>query len=520
MRIFLVDDDEIIRKGMRKIIESSNLEYTVVGEASDGELALENMKNCEKVDLIITDIRMPIMDGMELIKRIREIDQITKIIVVSGFDDFSYVRNAFMDGAVDYLLKPINKNDFLALLKKISESILQETNDASYRKESHGLVLAKTLNKLFQSTPETVMDDVLNLRKINLDLDAKYAVMISSIDNYYKQKFDRLEYEEKLQQLLLHLEIKFSNRIDYRVLQYINNIDIVSFVFASSTLDAGAISEEFYLELKAGLMDDTSYTMGVSQVFAGIENAPMAYLQATEAVNARFYSGRDHRIEYHTIQDKCIDMNYDVDSKASMLVHYIELCQYANAKQVVEQIFLDMSFLKPNKFKKYIHEIIEILILRVKDFQEALLCYDHEYKFNVEYTNTYNELKAYMNSIMQNATLFIRNEREKRSKKRMEMAKTYIEEHYMEAITLNNVADYIELNASYFSNLFKTEVGINFSEYLLDTRMNKAKILLRNPKIKIYEIGNMVGYEDAVSFGRAFKKKIGMSPKEYRNTVY
>ena len=100
------------------------------------------------------------------------------------------------------------------------------------------------------------------------------------------------------------------------------------------------------------------------------------------------------------------------------------------------------------------------------------------------------------------------------------MAKDYIMAHYSEPFTLAEIADYVELNASYFSNLFKTETGMNFSEYLLNVRMDKAKELLRDPKIKIYEIGQLVGYEDAVSFGRAFKKKWGISPKEYRNLVY
>ena len=90
----------------------------------------------------------------------------------------------------------------------------------------------------------------------------------------------------------------------------------------------------------------------------------------------------------------------------------------------------------------------------------------------------------------------------------------------METICLNDVAAHVELNPSYFSNLFKAEMGMNFSEYLMKIRMEKAMQLLRNPKIRIYEIGSMVGYEDAVSFGRAFKKFVGMSPKEYRNTVY
>ena len=121
---------------------------------------------------------------------------------------------------------------------------------------------------------------------------------------------------------------------------------------------------------------------------------------------------------------------------------------------------------------------------------------------------------------MQGIIEFIKEEREKRSKKRIELAKIYIEENCQNKITLNDVAEYVELNMSYFSNLFKAEVGMNFTDYLLDIRVEKAKALLKDPKIKVYEIGNLVGYEDAVSFGRAFKKKLGMSPKEYRNTVY
>ncbi|HHX12939.1 MAG TPA: helix-turn-helix transcriptional regulator, partial [Clostridiales bacterium] len=118
------------------------------------------------------------------------------------------------------------------------------------------------------------------------------------------------------------------------------------------------------------------------------------------------------------------------------------------------------------------------------------------------------------------AIVYIKNEREKRSELRIELAKKYIEENYKENITLNDLAEHVELNPSYFSNLFKTEVGINFSDYLLEVRMQVARKLLKDPTKRIYEVGNLVGYEDAVSFGRAFKKKVGMSPKTYRNTVY
>ena len=122
--------------------------------------------------------------------------------------------------------------------------------------------------------------------------------------------------------------------------------------------------------------------------------------------------------------------------------------------------------------------------------------------------------------ILQGTVKYIEGERKKKSQRRIELAKLFIAENYHKPITLNDVADHVELNASYFSNLFKEETGVNFTDYLMNVRMENAKKLLKDPKIKIYEVGIMVGYEDAVSFGRAFKKKFGLSPKEYRNAVY
>ena len=230
--------------------------------------------------------------------------------------------------------------------------------------------------------------------------------------------------------------------------------------------------------------------------------------------------GQGKLISYESIEGKCIDISYDLEPMVSRVVHSLELCNYIQAKQVMEQIFLDLSYCRPEKFRKYMHNLIEMLSMRVRDFGSVLASDGQGYQYYVDYMNTYRELKTFMNSLLQETVEYIKSEKEKKSKKRIELAKAYIEEHYREPITLNDIADHVELNASYFSNLFKMETGMNFSEYLLNIRMEQAKKLLRDPTIKVYEIGNMVGYEDAVSFGRAFKKKFNMSPKDYRNSVY
>ncbi len=518
MNILVVDDDEIIRKGIVKIIERSELPCPNVKEASDGCMALDLLEANQEIDLLITDIRMPVMDGLELIKEIRKRMLCIKIIVLSGFDDYKYVHQAFLSGAVDYLLKPVDHIQFHALLGRIRLSIAQESHAAKDLKESNSLVMGNLLERLFQG--KSSKEECNRLMKFNIDLINPYAVLITRLDHNYKERYSPKEDEMKLTSLSAFIISWFRQNTDFQVYQYQTNFEVVSLLFdPRGDFDVSQFAA-LHPFLLSDMEESRTCTAGIGNIHSGWGEAQTAYREAMEAADIRFYQGAGHFIIYREVHGKCIDMQYELEGNVNMLSHYLELCDYVNAKHIMDRLFLELSYLRPHKFRRYMIEVIEILMLRVLDFENAILSSEPDYKFNLNHINTYNELRTYMSSIMQSAILFIRSERDKRSKRRIEMAKTYIQTHYMEVVTLNDVAEYVELNPSYFSNLFKAEVGINFSDYLMDTRMNMAKKYLRNPKIRIYEIGNMVGYEDAVSFGRAFKKKLRMSPKEYRNAVY
>lgn len=522
MNVFVVDDDKIIRQGIRSIIEKSALDCTVVGEASDGELALKELEQCDRVDLLITDIRMPVMDGMELIKQVKERYRTMKIIVLSGYDEFKFVRNAFIYGTTDYLLKPFNKNEFLDLLKKILLSIEQEIEQNSYLKESRDLLVANTLTHLFTTQLSDYNEEAKNLKKVNLDLEYnKYFVGILRIDNYYKQKTHVMEYDGALDRINNCITNRISDiTIDCQLLHYVSGFELIFLFYSDSIFDTKENSERLFQLLQGFDLEDTTYTLGIGNVYSKIENTINAYQEAFDAVESRFYLGHGHLINYNEIKNKLLDISYDLEPILDKLAHYLELYDYVNCKKIIDNIFLDLSYIRAVHFRQYLKILLDQLKLRVKDFQEALYTSEKDYEFYIENINTYNELKSYLCSLIRKSIEYIQNEREKRSKMRIEQAKKYISEHYAENITLNDVANSIDLNSSYFSNLFKSEEGINFSDYLLETRMKMARKLLRDPTLKIYEIGCKVGYEDAVSFGRAFKKKVGMSPKEYRDTVY
>lgn len=520
MNIMLVDDDIIIREGMKKIIRKADRSWKVAAEAGDGEAALKILDEMSEIDLLITDVRMPIMDGIELIKKVRERNEKIRIIVLSGFDEFDYVRNAFMHGAVDYLLKPFQKEDLLARLQNIEEKILSDDVTESHRRKNRNVLIADIMIHLLKDGGDVKPEEIreLEILGINVQYPLFFVIDICA-DQYYGQYQDIQQYEKHLRNDMEKIAEELKEKKDYEYCCCMNGREILMLLFCNSEMQRELLSKRVFIALNT-LSDENTNSMGVSNVHNEVSEMKQAYIEAWDAIQARFYLGQNKQIHYNEIVGKCIDIAYDLEQPVNQLAHYIELCDYVKAKQVMEQIFLNLSYCKPDKFRKYMHRMIEMLMVRIKDFESALLLHGQDYQFQIDYLNTYRELKSFMNSILQGTIEYMKGEKEKRSKKRIELAKKYIEENYQKQINLNDVAEYVELNASYFSNLFKVETGMNFSDFLLDVRMDNAKKLLRDPKIKVYEIGNLVGYEDAVSFGRAFKKKLGMSPKEYRNSVY
>jgi len=520
MKIVLVDDDEVIRAGMRKIITNAGRDWEVVAEAMDGQIALSKLEEFPDAELMITDVRMPIMDGIELIKAVRERGREIKIIVLSGYDDFNYVRSAFMGGAVDYLLKPFQKKELLERIEKIEKSLEEDKKTAESNSLNKGVLIADTMKKLM-SAKEGTAQALAKLNELGIATDySSYMVVRVMADQYYKQFMDADQYEKQLGEDVARIVETLDGEETFSYCYCRQGQEMILLLFGDDQERLKKLAEVIHEGLASGEENENTATVGRSKVFNVREDMPRAFEEAEMAVVSRFYLGQNKLIAYDDIAGKCIDIAYDLEPMVSQLVHGLELCDYIKSKKVMEQIFLDLSYCHPDKFRKYMHSLVEMLTVRVRDFESILMAGGRDWKFYIDYLNTYRELKTFMNSLLQDAVEYIRTEKEKKSKKRIELAKTFIEEHYKEQITLNDIADHVELNASYFSNLFKVETGMNFSEYLLNVRMEQAKKLLRDPKIKVYEIGNMVGYEDAVSFGRAFKKKFDMSPKDYRNSVY
>lgn len=515
MKILLVDDDEIIRVGMKKMISKDMGEDCVLEEFSNGVDALAYVKQNSEIDLIITDIRMPLMDGLQLIEEVRKIDGEIKFIVLSGFDEFNYVRRAFRDGVVDYFLKPINRQELISHIQKMEREINNKDDENKYEMLHKEAVLSGALENAVKNGEEALEQF---REKINISDSFSYLITIMEVGLYYKNSVGGQELSGHVSTMKMIYEKNMKEK-GYRQILFTETNALCSMIFLKDKDSDGQICQYFH-EMLDAIKDSFLLSVGISSTYSSLTDITVAYKEAREAVSFRFYKGNNKVLRHQDILGKSIDFEYDIKPLTESLVLDIELMDYPKVRSEINQFFLDVSFMRPEKIRTYIKNMIYILTLQIEGFEKALHCSGIDYNWLISNIGTYNEMKEFIISLMKNCVQYMSAEKEKKQSNRIEMSKAYLTEHYMEPLTLNDAAAYVELNPSYFSNLFKAEMGMNFSEYLMKIRMEKAMQLLRNPKIRVYEIGSMVGYEDAVSFGRAFKKFVGMSPKEYRNTVY
>lgn len=524
MKIFLADDDFIIRKGIRTILEKSNAKYSIVGEAQDGEEALEKIKELDSIDLLITDIKMPIMDGLELIKELRKYRDTVKIIVLSGFDDFKYVRSAFKDGAVDYILKPINKKSLIELVEKIDNRIHIENVEKLHIEKGTNLLLENLINKLMHRLYLKFSDCENDINNFGIKSEGYYVVFILKLDNLFEKSntIEGINIGRLLENLCSRITPIEDDEIKYEAFKYIEKQQIVILHNGiSNEYSLDYIVEKYKMIIESYTRNEVTYSIGISNLFLELDKCCIAYEQAVKSQNYIFYRRRNEIIKFNQVNIKGIEGDLNIDEYVKNICDNVEILNFINVRSIINELFqkLKKDKIDPEEFRNIIEEICEKIILTNSDLQEIFNEKEYDYKFYIRQVITFDELKEYIITTFRTALEYMKIERDKRSKKRIEIAKAYINDNFMNNITLNEVAEHVQLNTSYFSNLFKKESGMNFSDYLLNIRLKKAKKLLLDPTIKIYEIGTMVGYEDAVSFGRAFKKKVGMSPKEYRNTV-
>lgn len=532
-KLILVDDEEEVRQGIIQKIEWEKYGFEIIGEVENGREALDLIeKNIP--DVVITDIKMPIMDGLELSSILKENFPVIKIIILTGFDEFKYAKQAINYGVVEYALKPVLPKDMVELLKKlkaqIDEEIAQKEGVKKLREhytQSLPIMRDKFLTSLITGKlKKSEIEKKISAYNLNL-IGKGYSVAIVSIDNnsiknknYYEDDIELIKFavmniseeiikKRSLGELFFHI----NNIVIITKFEEFDKLNIYKRTFLA--LEEIRQSVEKYLKL--------TVTIGIGNVCHDINQLADSFKASVSALDYRLVIGSNKVIFIEDLEPQSADVIVFDENKEKMLITSIKFGTENEIIDITDLLFKDIGDIKTS-FKDYQIYLLEILAAIVKiskslqlDMKDILgLNYNlfvEMYQFN-----TIEEVKDWIKGICIKLMNYISYKRQDNCKLLLEKAKDYINNNYSdEDIGINKVSNYLHISPCYLSMIFKKETGETFLNYLVSIRLEVAKDLLRASNLKTFEIAERIGYSDPNYFSYFFKKNFGISPREYRN---
>jgi len=512
MRTLLIaDDEQKIRLGLRAMIEREFPGTYVIIFASDGEEALA-LSERVVVDIMITDIRMPGMDGITLIKRLAEQSQKPAILILSGFDDFQYAKEAIRYDVKEYLLKPIVRDELFEALRRIESELARNEQIHDRLEEGNQYLEAlrmSTLNEIFARSEMDEEEVARRCAEVDLsEFEGSYYVGIS-YGEYGKR--DRFNGEAFLQ--------RESREYGWRWIGLEDKDGQIVIVADRIELFEGLLA---YLAA-SGV---EGFRIGLSDKGETIGRIKACYEEAKIALKYRLLLGQfhqgliqhgnvSHRSSKYTIPVESIRklanmLGTDREKEMKALLHELldssKLGEYdiGYAEGIVKSL---NELVFDQVFHSYGDASIEIFRMYKKAGNIYNFASIHDYYHSVE--NLLFSLNDYIRNIK---AIHVEH-------KEMNKAVQYIQEHYHQDLTMAVVSNHVSLNYSYFSECFKEFTGDSFVNFLKKVRMERAKELLEQTDDKVYEIGKKVGFENPKQFNRVFRELEGVSAMEYRDNI-
>ena len=541
LKIFLAEDEVVVRETIKRMIPWEELGFELVGEAADGEMALPLLIR-QQPDLLITDIKMPFMDGLTLARLAKKEIPGLKVVILSGYDDFNYAKQAIGIGVEDYLLKPITKNALIERLSEIRSRYEHEKTQKEYYEKFQREMQAYEKNSsrdFFEALVGGSMDMMevyKRAEKLGLDIVAEaYNVLIFTMncdEDFSGQRDEYSSWEAESLELLENFFAGHSSAMLFR-----------SNIFSYGVLLKG--QRETIEENTRACVDEIrkilsrqdgrrEWFLAVGQSVERLSQIQKSYHTASRAFSQRYLY--DENILYY---DEMETMEHPGGQAETEDNAYLQKVDVNALNPAILQKFLSNGLQEEteNFVKDYFYAIgqepMESLVFRnyvilnvrfsVISFIKGLGCDTNE----MESADT-EEVLAESGKNMESAIAYakkmisqaieIRDQNSgNKNRSILKTAVDFIDSHYMdEEISLNTVANVANVSSNHFSALFSQNMGQTFIEYLTTLRMNKAKELLRCTGMRSSEIAGEIGYKDAHYFSYLFKKTQGMAPSDYR----
>lgn len=527
IRAIIADDEIMVCELISRLIDWEAFGITIIEKVFDGNTALERILE-EKPEIVITDIRMPPFDGIELIRRTREAGLDTRFIVVSGHRQFEYARSALKYDVRDYLLKPINREELQNALCKITRELQQEQQRQSNLENLQTRIRTNT-HKIRQQFLFDLIAGRFDPRSTDLPSfnetyhyglhDAPLGLFIIKADCCKADDMHCLP-------LAFERVLAIARRTLLSVCTCAETAQVGSRLYCFFQIPAAKLQKVSNLyqtiadELASVLLDFESFSFTVcpANPVSTLAELPQALQEAERSVYYRIIHTQLHISQYLSAQ--CHRINFDSVFSAAQQDVFLSVLRTGERAKIdnsLRGIFSPfLSHLLDRAEPNVIYDLCACILTLIKthpdcaglDYSQVEWACDNAVSVpslvNSFIKYTLEAIQPYFNSIM---TQNIRP---------IQLAIEYINEHYGDPLSLEMVAEYVHLTPPYFSQLFKKETGSTFIDYLTLQRMNQAKRLLRHSDLSVSEIVEQTGYSDAKYFSRVFTKSFGISPQKYR----
>ncbi|WP_373218187.1 response regulator [Ruminococcus sp. 5_1_39BFAA] len=530
--ILLVDDEADVLQAMKKKIDWEAMGFCLAGTAENGQEALEMAEQLH-IDVVMTDIKMPYMDGLTLCKKLKENYRNMKVVIYSGFDDFEFAREAVHLEAEEYLLKPISSKDMEKVLTKIRKKLDEEFDEHRNMNklyEYYQKSLPAMQEQLFMSILEgKVTGDrakaMLDTYEMKLDAPC-YAVAV-----LYTEAMNR-DIQEKAIPIragqLLTLSLKdiaqdyLNGRMKFYSVIYLEEVIILFMLDKKEDMDTVLYHLDQVCKMGSRVLK-ASVTAAVGQPCDSLDSLTTSYQEAGNAMEYRTIMGMNQVLYIRDIEpspkDSVSFMEYDFQN----LVRAVKLGDRDETDAAIKQFIENIKgfSLTPNQYQLICMELSTELMKIGRSYKlrtKQIFGEGNHIPWQEIYKHlSVDELESWLQEICTNLRHTLRHERTDSTLKLTEQAKAYIEEHYKENdLSAETLCRYLNVSAAYFSTIFKKEVGLSFVAYLTKIRLEHAVELLRTTEDKTYVIANEVGYTEPNYFSYVFKKQYGISPSKYR----
>ncbi len=524
LKVIIADDEERICKLVHALVDWESLSMEVVATAHNGLETLELVRKYP-VDILITDIRMPGMSGLDVIRELREERPGMEIIIISGYAHFEYAKTAISYGVGNYLLKPINKTELVSTLEKVRDGILNK-------------------RAIEENTSQLIQKNEKDIKRIQRLL----------IDYLLEQKCKKMDLEELNEEYHLHMhpgcfqafwlkmdgktkditpngmgivmgkvEQLLEKSLEPKCIEMIITQKSTSCIGIMNykTSEQGEIKRILrncltQLEYEKALYGDVTFSMAISSLTDKTEDLVEIVNEVVTTIKERLTRGTGKILERIVFEKKIRDRNM-LETYLRMITQAIELKSPEESEKTIQVMLGEIE----KAGDMYGYEILDLVHtcgnlflsqIKIENRQECLAQFDEECDQCRDVEELFGMLEELQNSHIQR----IRQQYTDDVNRPIRQAKQYIQNHYQEPISLETVSEIVGLSPAYFSTLFKKYENEGFAKYLINVRVEQAKIILRESNISISEVCKKVGYNDIKHFNQTFEKVTGVKPTTYR----